>query len=123
MAVKLMPDGTIMPAEVRIGDSRVMLGEPRGDAPPLLGALSLYVNDVDAVDTRAARGRDFDECARGPVLWRPHRWPQGPGRPPVVERHAPGRRLARGDRHACRGLHAAAALRWQPLAPVAVPDR
>jgi hypothetical protein len=41
----------------------------------------------------------------------------------VVERHAPGRRLARGDRHACRGLHAAAALRWQPLAPVAVPDR
>jgi PhnB protein len=47
------PDGTIMHAEVRIGDSRVMLGEPMGDAPPMLGALYLYVNDVDAVYTRA----------------------------------------------------------------------
>ena len=64
------PDGTIMPAEVRIGDSCVMLGEPRCEAQPLLGALSLYVHDVDAVYTRAARGRDLDECARGPVLWR-----------------------------------------------------
>ena len=47
------PDGTIMHAEVRIGDSRVMMGEPMGDAPPLLGSLYLYVNDVDAVYTRA----------------------------------------------------------------------
>jgi len=116
------PDGTIMHAEVRIGDSRVMMGEPRGDAPPMLGALYLYVNDVDAVNTRAARGRDLDECARGPVLWGPQRWPQGPGRQPVVDRHAPGRRPTRGDRQAGRGLHAAA-LRWQPLPPVAVPDR
>jgi len=47
------PDGTIMHAEVRIGDSRVMLGEPMGDAPTMLGALYLYVHDVDAVYTRA----------------------------------------------------------------------
>jgi hypothetical protein len=117
------PDGIIMPAEVRMGDSRVMLGEPRSEAPPLLGTLSLDVHDVDAVYTRAARGCDLDECARGPVLWRPQRWSHGPGRQPVVARHALGRRLARGDRHACRGLHAAAALRRRPLSPVAVPDR
>jgi len=47
------PDGTIMHAEVRIGDSRVMLGEPMGAAPPMPGSLYLYVNDVDAVYTRA----------------------------------------------------------------------
>jgi PhnB protein len=34
------PDGTIIHAAVRIGDSRVMLGEPRCEAQPLLGALS-----------------------------------------------------------------------------------
>jgi PhnB protein len=47
------PDGTSMHAEVRIGDSRVMMGEPMGDAQLLLSALYLYVNDVDAVYTRA----------------------------------------------------------------------
>jgi uncharacterized glyoxalase superfamily protein PhnB len=55
----LRPDGTIMPAEVRIGDSRVMLGEPMGDAQPLLGALYLYVHDVDAVYTRALPADQF----------------------------------------------------------------
>jgi len=47
------PDGTIMHAEVRIGDSRVMMGEPMGAAPPMPASLYLYVNDVDAVYTRA----------------------------------------------------------------------
>ena len=47
------PDGTIMHAEVRIGDSLVMMGEPMGDAQPLLGSLYLYVNDVDAIYKRA----------------------------------------------------------------------
>lgn len=47
------PDGTIMHAEVRIGDSLVMMGEPMGDAPPMLGSLYLYVNDVDTVYKRA----------------------------------------------------------------------
>jgi len=35
------PDGTIMHAEVQIGDSRVMMGEPMGDAQPMLGSLYL----------------------------------------------------------------------------------
>ena len=47
------PDGTIMHAEVRIGDSRVMMGEPMGDAQPTFGSLYLYVHDVDAVYKRA----------------------------------------------------------------------
>ena len=47
------PDGTIMHAEVRIGDSLVMMGEPMGDGQPLFGSLYLYVHDVDAVYKRA----------------------------------------------------------------------
>jgi uncharacterized glyoxalase superfamily protein PhnB len=47
------PDGAIMHAEVRIGDSRVMMGEPMGNAQPMFGSLYLYVHDVDAVYKRA----------------------------------------------------------------------
>ena len=47
------PDGTIMHAEVRIGDSLVMMGEPMGSAQPMFGSLYLYVHDVDAVYKRA----------------------------------------------------------------------
>ena len=47
------PDGTIMHAEVRIGDSRVMMGEPMGSCQPMFGSLYLYVHDVDAVYKRA----------------------------------------------------------------------
>ena len=36
------PDGTIMHAEVRIGDSRVMMGEPMGDAQPMLSSSSSW---------------------------------------------------------------------------------
>jgi len=47
------PDGTIMHAEVRIGDSLVMMGEPMGSSQPMFGSLYLYVHDVDAVYQRA----------------------------------------------------------------------
>jgi PhnB protein len=47
------PDGTIMHAEVRIGDSRVMLGEPMGEFKAMPASLYLYVNDCDAVYKRA----------------------------------------------------------------------
>ena len=46
-------DGTIGHAEVRIGDSMVMMGEPQGDAAPMPGTLYLYVPDVDATYRRA----------------------------------------------------------------------
>ena len=47
------PDGTIMHAEVMIGDSLVMMGEPMGSSQPMFGSLYLYVHDVDAVYKRA----------------------------------------------------------------------
>jgi len=50
------PDGTIGHAEVRIGDSVVMLGDASGaENPPMPGMIHLYVNDADAVYERALR--------------------------------------------------------------------
>jgi PhnB protein len=43
------PDGSIMHAEVMIGDSLVMMGEPAGALPPMPGCLHLYVVDTDAL--------------------------------------------------------------------------
>ena len=50
-----LPDGSIMHAEVQIGDSILMLGDARGDCHPTTAALYLYVPDVDAVYQRAVR--------------------------------------------------------------------
>ena len=47
------PDGTIMHAEVRIGNSMVMMGEASGEYKPMPTAMYLYVNDTDAVYKRA----------------------------------------------------------------------
>ena len=47
------PDGTVGHAEVRIGDSVVMLAEAKGEWQPRPGALYLYVNDTDAAYQRA----------------------------------------------------------------------
>lgn len=47
------PDGAIMHAEVKIGDSIVMMGEPMGEHQPMPGCLYLYVEDTDAVYKRA----------------------------------------------------------------------
>ena len=55
------PDGSIMHAEIRIGDSLIMLGEENeqwGTRSPLLtngnpGSLHLYVEDADAAFDRA----------------------------------------------------------------------
>lgn len=47
------PDGAIRHAEIRIGDSRIMLGEANENWPPIPAMLHLYVEDVDAVYRRA----------------------------------------------------------------------
>ena len=47
------PDGAIMHAKVRIGDSVVMMGEARGTWQPMPGSLYVYVSDTDAVYKRA----------------------------------------------------------------------
>lgn len=47
------PGGKIVHAEVRIGDSRVMMGEPPGEFEPIPACLHLYVENTDAVYRRA----------------------------------------------------------------------
>jgi uncharacterized glyoxalase superfamily protein PhnB len=47
------PDGRIMHAEVQIGDSRIMMGEPMGEFTPMPAMLHLYVEDCDALYKRA----------------------------------------------------------------------
>ena len=51
------PEGRVVHAEVRIGDSRVMLGEPWGEReiPPGTHHAYIYVEDVDAVYRRALK--------------------------------------------------------------------
>ena len=47
------PDGRIMHAEVQIGTSRVMMGEPMGEFTAMPAMLHLYVEDSDALYKRA----------------------------------------------------------------------
>jgi PhnB protein len=47
------PDGTIGHAEVRIGDSVVMLADATPEFTPMPAMIHVYVNDVDAVYKRA----------------------------------------------------------------------
>jgi len=49
------PDGTIGHAEVKIGDSIVMMSEAGGERQPMPGAIYLYVHDVDGTYKRALR--------------------------------------------------------------------
>jgi PhnB protein len=47
------PDGKVMHADVKIGDSHVMLGEASEQYPATQAAIHLYVKDVDALHKRA----------------------------------------------------------------------
>jgi len=47
------PDGSTAHAQVRIGDSIVMMGEPTGEAKLTASMLHLYVNDVDNAYARS----------------------------------------------------------------------
>ncbi len=47
------PDNTVMHAEVRIGDSLIMLGQASGQYPARAAALYLWVDDVDAAYAKA----------------------------------------------------------------------
>jgi uncharacterized glyoxalase superfamily protein PhnB len=46
-------DGTIMHAEMRLGDSSLMMGEASIECPPMPGCFYLYVEDVDGTYRRA----------------------------------------------------------------------
>ena len=47
------PDGSIMHAQVKIGDSMVMMGEAMGEFKAMPAMIYLYVNDTDALYQRA----------------------------------------------------------------------
>ncbi len=47
------PDGSIVHAEIKIGDSIIMMGEVAADKPQIPAALFVYVKDVDATYARA----------------------------------------------------------------------
>jgi uncharacterized glyoxalase superfamily protein PhnB len=63
-------DGSVTHAEVRIGDSAVMMGEANADWPPLPGCLYVYVPDADAAYAAALR-------AGGRALREPQTQPYG----------------------------------------------
>ena len=47
------PDGSILHAQVRVGDSLLMIGEPQGRWKPRPSMLYLYVADMEATYQRA----------------------------------------------------------------------
>ena len=52
---EMAPDGAVVHARVRIGDSVVELGEARPEWPPMPATIMLYVDDADAWYRRAVR--------------------------------------------------------------------
>ena len=66
--VSKRPDGTVQHAEIKIGDSIVMMGEAPADSKNFPGMLHLYVEDVDTVYQRAiqAGGKSIREPADQP---------------------------------------------------------
>ena len=53
VSVSRRPDGTIMHAEVKIGDSIIMMGESQPGGKNFPAMLHLYLEDVDAAYQRA----------------------------------------------------------------------
>jgi uncharacterized glyoxalase superfamily protein PhnB len=49
------PNGSILHAEIQIGDSRVMLGEASEQCQPMPATMALYVEDADAWYERALK--------------------------------------------------------------------
>ncbi len=47
------PDGSVMHAELKVGDSMVMMGEPMGEFGAMPASIFLYVEDCDAVFAKA----------------------------------------------------------------------
>lgn len=63
------PDGRIMHAEIRIGDSLVMLSEASEPMPPMPASLYLYVPDVDAVHASAVAAGGESLMAPADMFW------------------------------------------------------
>ena len=64
--VSKRPDGYVKHAEIKIGDSIVMMGEGGEGGKTFLGMLHLYMEDVDAVYRRAIQA-GASRCASQPT--------------------------------------------------------
>jgi PhnB protein len=100
------PQGKLVHAMIRIGDSAVMLVDEFPDwgslGPNALNGspvtIHLYVEDVDATVERAvAAGAKIHRAGRRHVLGRSLRQGRGPFRAPLVDRHAYPRRQSGGN--------------------------
>jgi PhnB protein len=62
------PGGTVMHAEVNIGNSRLMLGEAT-QTPPMTGSFYVYVNDADGVFKRAVNAGATSQAPPTDQFW------------------------------------------------------
>jgi hypothetical protein len=105
----MRPDGKIMHAELKIGDSVVMIADASERAKATSGMLYVYVPNVDAVYQEALKaGGTSVDGADGHVLWRPQRRRDGSGRQPLAYRHPRRGRFACRTQEACDTIHEAA---------------
>ncbi len=63
------PGGGILHAEVRVGDSRIMLSEACDQMGPGLSHLYVYVEDVDTVHQRALKAGAEEVMAPADMFW------------------------------------------------------
>ncbi len=68
-AVMNAPDGSIMHAEVKIGDSTIMVGPIMGNAGPSVASLYLYVPDADSTYRRALEAGATSVSAPENMFW------------------------------------------------------
>ena len=116
-----MPDGSLMHAELQVGDSKIMLGQASERWKPTTCSLYLYVEDVDRVYRQALQAggtstmepKDEFYGDRGAGV-------QRPVRQPVVDGNPQGGRLRRGaataDARTAEATNGPIALSW-PLTP------
>ena len=67
------PDGSIMHAQVKIGDSRVMIADESETAKATSSTLYLCSKRGRRLSTSHQGGRQIGDGADGHVLWRPQR--------------------------------------------------
>ena len=96
--VSKLPDGSVMHAEIKIGDSIVMMGDGARAGKNFPGMLHLYMEDVDAVYQRAiqAGAKSLREPADQPYGDRSG-GVQGRVRQSMVDRHAHSKMYVRRD--------------------------
>lgn len=100
------PDGKIMHAEVRIGDSILMISDSSERAKATTATLHLYVPNVDAVYQKAVKAGAISEMEPMNQFYGDR---SSASRQPLVHRHACRGCLACRTEEARGGIHEAAA--------------